>query len=221
MSLLSHAGLQKFSRVVLALALLVIAADVTTQRATATHQPADKIAVSGNSLQFIESSPTATAPVVTLLSGKMKTSSPTDLIFQVTLECSLFTNIVNVGNETSEATATVEVWITVDNVAVPVAGGDNGRVTFCDRTYKRTTEFFSDDEDDTKDTIRDYLRTKSTHGFNWVKLNLGSKPSPHIIAVKATITHATAGNAENFAQAVVGKRTLVVFPAKLANDATI
>ncbi|MGH9998962.1 MAG: hypothetical protein ACRD90_03760, partial [Nitrosopumilaceae archaeon] len=62
-----------------------------------------------------------------------------------------------------------------------------------------------------------YLRTKSTHGFNWVALNVGS--GVHTVEVKAMLTSAVIGDGD--ASVMVGKRTLIVEPVKLANDVTI
>ncbi len=215
-------GAQRLGAVAIILLLLALLIDMTSGSAVATHQPADKIAASGSTIEVM-----SPGENVTLLSGTIKTSSVTDLIFQVALECTIITDLKTVGNDESGAEAKVDVWVTVDGVPVPVTaiaengGPDNGRITFCDRTFRRTTTNFSDDGDDTPDTIEDFLRTKSTHGFNWIRLNLGNKPAPHRIEVKATLTHALLGNEMGNAQAIVGKRTLLVLPAKLANDAII
>lgn len=231
MDFASRSSVQRFSRYVLAFLLLVALAQFTTTKAGAGHQPADKIAVSASTIQEFSTplDPAAPPPVVTLLRGTIKTSSPTDLIFLVALECTIFTDIKTVGDDESGASAHVDVWVTVDGAPVPVTsiaangGPDDGKITFCDRAFRRvTTGFEGDDENqDANNTIEDFLSTKSTHGFNWLRLNLGNRPSPHVIEVKATITHSLQGNKLGRAQAIVGKRTLFVLPAKLANDASI
>ncbi len=231
MSFVSNPSVQRVSRWMLALLMTATVAGVATYRAGANHQPADKVAVSASTIQEFSTpaDPNAAPPVVTLLRGTIKTASPTDLMFLVNLECTLFTDIKTVGDDESGASTHIDVWVTVDGAPVPVTtvpangGPDNGKVTFCDRSFRRVTSGFEgdDEEQDANNTIEDFLRTKSSHGFNWLKLNLGSSPSPHVIEVKATITHELQGNKLGNAQAIVGKRTLLVLPAKLANDAVV
>lgn len=229
MKFASRPRIQKASRYLLMGLVLALLASMAMQNAGATHQPADKVAVSGSTLQEFSQPAGGAPPVVTLLRGTVKTSSPTDLIFQVALECTIFTDIKTVGDDESGASAHVDVWIEVDGRPVPVTsipangGPDDGKVTFCDRSFRRVTTGFEgdDEEQDANNTIEDFISTKSTHGFNWIKLNLGNKPAPHVIEVKATLTHSLSGNQLGNAQAIVGKRTLIVLPAKLANDAVL
>ncbi len=231
MKFASSPRVQRASRYALIGLVLAMLANIAMQSATANHQPADKVAVSASTIESFSTpvDPNAPAPVVTLLRGTLKTSSTTDLMFLVNLECTLFTDIKTVGDDESGASAHVDVWITVDGNPVPVTsiaangGPDDGKVTFCDRSFRRVTTGFEgdDEEQDANNTIEDFLRTKSTHGFNWLKLNLGNRPAPHVIEVKATITHSLEGNKLGNAQAIVGKRTLLVIPAKLANDAVV
>ena len=167
-----------------------------------------------------------------LMSATMKTSKPTDLMFQVTLECTILTAL-KTSNEDNSATAsgTVLVWIEVDDQVVSLQsvseppqnptppGNDSDKVTFCDREYQRTV---TDDEDNTPpdgiDIEDDYIRTKSSHAFNWVKMNLGS--GIHKIEVVADLTTAVDGDNAR-AEAIVGNRSLIVEPTKMANDAVI
>ncbi len=167
----------------------------------------------------------------TLMTATMRTSKPTDIMIHTALECSIFTRLVTDNdNNSSTAGSNIRVWIEVDgkvvplqqvssppqNGTVPEAGNDTDKITFCDRTYQRTV---TDDESplDGIDREDDYIRTKSAHGFNWVKMNLGS--GIHRIVVKADLSETTAGEAE--AEAEIGNRTLVVEPTKMANDAVI
>ena len=187
--------------------------------AEATHMPADKMAVSGSTLEIITAPLLAgtASTTVELLSGQMKTSSPTDLILSVTLECALWTDITTVGNDDSESVARVKVWVEIDGVPVGVTGEDEGedggKVVFCDRAFRRTTTDF-DDEDARMDS---YLRTRSAHAFNWIDLNLGS--GIHDIVVKGQLDTAVTGT--GMAKAAIGKRTLVVEPTKLSNDVVL
>lgn len=209
----------------------------------ATHQPADKVTASGSALETMRVTALPgqgeRSATVKLLTARLRTSKPTDLIFNVTAECALWTNVGTIGNDFSESTATVQVWITVDGNGnsgkgvVPVSGDsngdgklndpDDGRVVFCNRAFRMETMNFNDDDAD--DVIRLFQRTRSANAFNWTRLNLGS--GVHTIEIWARLvaqvdTGSTTepGLAEE-AAAAVGKRTVVVTPAKLANDAQI
>ncbi|HWH28158.1 MAG TPA: hypothetical protein VNU26_04210 [Mycobacteriales bacterium] len=126
--------------------------------------------------------------------------------------------------------ASVVAWLEMDGAIVPIesasappqdgssppAGNDEDKVTFCDREYQRTV---TDQEDPTDgiDGEDDYIRTKSSHAFNWVRLNAGS--GLHTIELKAEIL--AESTAEGFAEAIVGNRTLLIEPTKMANNAVI
>lgn len=176
--------------------------------AAAGGLPANKMAVDGSVIE-------AAAPGETLeiLSGVMKTSNPTDLVISVSLECSILTQVTTVGNDDASAFGRVEVWVEIDGVPVGVTSEDDGRVVFCDRAQRQTTSLF-DDEDA---TITSYLKTRSAHSFSWIDLNLGS--ATHTIVVKAHFTEEASSNA--VAQALIGKRTLVVEPVKLAQEVVV
>lgn len=175
--------------------------------ASATHQPADKVAASGSDVLV-----TDPGTAITILKETLRTSSPADLILGVTLECSIATDLTTVGNDSEQAEGRVRVWVEIDGKPVPVAGEDDGRVTFCNQAYHRDTTNF-DDEDA---TIRTYLLTAAANGFNWLALNLGN--GIHTVEVKAELTE-TATN-ENTADAAIGRRTLMIEPVKAANDET-
>ncbi|HEX7166183.1 MAG TPA: hypothetical protein VF230_04295 [Acidimicrobiales bacterium] len=184
---------------------------ISSQAVNATHEPADKVSASGSA--GIVVSPGSN---VTLMSERIRTSSPSDLILGVTAECVITTELTTVGNDLETAEAQVRIWIEVDGVVVPVSADDTadpGKVTFCDRLDERETTVF-DDEDA---TIRTLQRTGNANGFNWLKLNTGS--GIHTIEVKADLTHAATDGAD--ALAAVGKRTLIIEPVKAANDETI
>lgn len=187
--------------------------------AVATHQPANKMAVSGSALAemtvpVVEGS---TSKTVTLLKGTLKTSNLTDLVISATAECALWTDVQTVGDGDSQAVATVKVWVEIDGVVVPVSADDKtepGKVVFCDRAVRLVTVNLDDD-----DTIKLFQRTRSANAFNWIRLNLGSAPSPHVVELKALLEAQVTG--VGMAKAEVGKRTLVVQPEKLAGDASI
>lgn len=241
----------------------VVATNIYRQPVGATHKPADKVAVSGSVIEILRTSSTEPAAVKHLLSGTLRTSTPSDLIFSLTAECALWTTTANQASQdsedvnVSETEASVRMLITVDfpdpaegatlesltPYSVPVtldANGDgmpgdrdDGDVVFCDRAHRMDMQWIdgsdSDDNDD-NDTliINSYLRTRAANGFNWLQLNLGN--GIHQIDVWGvllarvvqdsdgiTVNHPDVGAP---AAAAVGKRTLLVTPAKLANDAT-
>ena len=72
---------------------------------------------------------------------------------------------------------------------------------------------------DSQDMESDFIDRKSSNSFTWLRLNLGNLPAPHKIEVVATLTESATPDAT--AQAMIGNRSLIVEPAKLANDATI
>ncbi len=195
--------------------------------AEANHQPADKpFAAASKGVRF---SPGTNQ---TLLTATVKNSKPTDMILQVSMECSIITDNViagsNVpgGQESAATEGTVRVWVEIDGQIVPIIssssppqnppppGNESDKVTFCNRVFNRTVQ---DSENDGWDRSRDYIETKTANAFNWVRLNMGS--GVHTIVVKADLAHfSTTGSA---ASAFVGNRSLVGIPGKFANDATI
>lgn len=191
---------------------------------TSNAQPADKVVASGSKLTVIGPN-----DEVVLLAASMKTSSPTDLILSVSMECSIFTRLVtgpsdDGGTDTAMATGRVRAWVEVDGVIVPVnsdsaapaPGDDSDKVTFCDRTYQRTV---TDAEDplDGQDIEDDFIATKAANAFHWIRLNLGH--GVHDVVVKASLVQVTTGDAN--AEAAVGNRVLVVEPTKMANNAIV
>jgi hypothetical protein len=199
-----------------------------TQAVFATHTPADKVVASGSKTQVL-----GPGDQVPILTATLKTSKPTDLILSVAMECSIFTRLVTGpsdqgGADTATASGVIRAWVEIDGKIVPInsvsnppqpppaAGDDTDKVTFCNRTYSRTV---TDAENplDGQDIEDDFIDTKNANSFNWLRLNMGA--GAHTIVVKATLTEATNGDAT--AEAVIGNRSLIVEPEKLANDATI
>lgn len=207
------------------LALAAVVAWGSFGTAQATHSPANKVVASGTSLEVTD----ALEGPVELMSARLKTSSPTDLMLQVTAECALWTDVATTGNDSSTAIARVEIWIEIDGEVVPVSSDDTatggtgtpievgqaekGRVVFCNRAYQMTVAN-ADDEDL---MIKMFNRTRNANAFNWLTLNVGS--GQHEIKVFGSLTSEYTANA--FAKAAIGKRTLIVEPTKLANDASI
>lgn len=200
-----------------------------SQGVFATHQPADKLfAAASKTVRF---SPNTN---IQLLSATVKNSKPTDVILQVSMECSIITDNVIAGStvpgaqESAATEGTVRVWVEVDGKIVPVIsssappqpapppGDDTDKVTFCNRVFNRTVAD-AEDPQDGYDRSRDYIETKTSNSFNWIRLNMQS--GIHTIVVKADLSHfSTTGST---ASAFVGNRSLVGIPGKFANDATV
>lgn len=193
--------------------------------AGATHSPADKVVAAGSKLVVLGPNEEAT-----ILTATLRSSKPTDLILLVAMECSIFTRLVtgpssDGGTDSATASGHIRAWVEIvvpvnsssdSSQPPPEPGNDSDKVTFCNRTYSRTV---TDAEDplDGQDIEDDFIDTKNSNSFNWLRLNLGS--GIHSIVVKATLLQATDGDAT--AEAAIGNRSLIAVPSKLANDATI
>jgi hypothetical protein len=177
----------------------------------ASSLPADKMTVTASKTSVAAPNTTAT-----LMTARMKTSTPADLLLQVAAECTILSSITNTGSETQAYTAKIDVWVEVDGKPVPVVpgptssgatsgsgGADDGRVVFCNREFQRTTVFDAQNE-----SIKDIDNTTQANGFNWVALNVGN--GIHTIEVKAHFTDTN--GADTFAHGVVGGRTLIAEP---------
>ena len=208
----------------------------TAQQALATHTPADKVVARGSKVVAF-----APGTNVTLLEATLRTSKPSDLMLHVTMECSILTKLVtNNDDGSSSVSGAVRAWVEVDDKIVPINdqstppqdpaqngnGNDSDKVTFCNRTYSRSV---TDDENplDGIDQESDYIDTKAANAFNWLRLNVGN--GVHKIEVVADLTATNPANTctrntanpQTCSEAFVGNRTLIVEPAKLANDATV
>lgn len=207
----------------LAVLLLAVALPPSLAPAEASHEPADKAAAAGSTLEVMESTTSngSFSEEHTILSTEMRTSDPTDLILQFTAECALWTDVTTVGNDDSEAVASVNTWIEIDGEPVSVTSdhdevGGEGVVTLCNREYRVATMNFENENA----TIERYLETKQANAFNWVQLDVGS--GVHEIAVKAQLEgHAEAEEGQAHAKALIGDRTLVIEPVKMAHDAEV
>lgn len=189
-------------------ALMVATFYANRDPASAAHQPADKVSVTASNIVV-----TAPGAPTTILRTHMRSSTPSDVTFAVTLECSIATKVQTVGNDNQQASGVVDVWVEVDDEVVPVTEGDNGRVTFCNEAHQRRTTNF----DDTNATIETFHTSKQANGFNWSRLDMGN--GIHKVEVVAELTE-TATN-PNTADAAIGKRTLTSLPTHMANDETL
>lgn len=190
--------------------------------------PANKAVASGSKVQQF-----APGTNVPLLNATLRTSSPQDLLLRVDLECTILTELTtgdgpDSASDSALAKGNVEVWIEFDGKTLPIndisapgdhtpgIGDDTDHVTFCNREYSRSVQDTENDNDGL-DTIHDYIKTKSSHGFEWVLLNAGL--GVHTVVVKATLTTSTEGTA--VADAIIGNRVLVVEPVHMANRASV
>jgi hypothetical protein len=214
--------------------------------AFATHQPADKTTVAASSVDEVGETGTAEP----ILRDEMKVSSPSDLILQLTAECSILTALQTgerpgspaENTDSASATGQIRMFVTVDGVVVPVSGmdvnpalpgvqTDDGKVVFCNRTYERKVK--DSEDEDGLDTEEDYIRTRAANAFNWFALDTGfNYDSPDNgnnileIIVWAEYTKAPACTAAESADpigatcadALVGKRSLIIEPVHAAND---
>ena len=203
----------------------------TATRADASHEPANKVAAAGSTIEVIGE---AEGPV-SILQEQLRVSSPADLLIQVQLECSLVTDVKTTGDDDQHAEAQFNVWVTVDGTPVPVSAvapanneggtdGDNGSVTFCNRRYQRivsglNNELDTDDSDDDL-TIETFLKTKATHGFNWIALNTGrdgyDKDGDNVLDVQVWADYTESETDTGTASAVIGGRTLIIEPENLS-----
>jgi len=164
----------------------------------AANAPADKVTVAGSTMDVVDAGST-----VTVLSATLKTSTPEDLVLQLTSECSIVTQVFTSGTASATAAGEVDMQVFVDKNAVPIVSVpgqnaqkppsslDDGRVVFCDRV--NTQNFVDGDSTSVTaaDMLTEYQRTKQADGFNWAAFNVGQ--GLHTISVKATFcTYASA-----------------------------
>jgi hypothetical protein len=198
---------------------------VNSVPAFATHEPADKIGVTASVMEEMKTQVGiggGSSGPIELLRATLRTSGPTDLIIQFTAECALWTNVVVLSGGSSQSIANVNAWIEIDGLPIPVTmdsngdgnpiDPDDGKVVFCNRDLKLSTSGLLPSA-----LIALYNKTRNANAFNFAALNVGA--GVHTILVKAKLDVTVSGTGT--AHAAVGKRTLIVEPAKLANDVTI
>lgn len=224
---------------------------LTGESANANHQPADKIAVAGSApdvvgpasdVVLLESRMKTSAPTDLMIQfssecalftdttvkpqGKLSTAEATARVEAwVEIDATPDDDSDDASNSVvkvaSNDTAPAPTDISLDNDVPPAAGP--GRVVLCHRTQGLQAALdFSDAgllEDES--FIRLYQGTRDAQAFNWIRLNMGS--GTYEIELHAQIVDEinTSGGGTASAKGVVGKRTLVVEPAKLANDAEL
>jgi hypothetical protein len=227
---------------------------VVTQgfQAAATHMPADKVVASSANIIEVGTGDTTqpgqpiTSTPTQILSASFRSSSPSDLMLQSTLECAIVTNVVTPGGtesvtRTGEAEGRIRIWMTYDSDdptmgIVPImsvstnpqpqdenaTGGDIDKVTYCNRHHKQQLTDREEDENENEeegnDELRSYLRTKHANAFNWVFLNTGN--GIHTVRLWADFVaqNITSGSS---ATGFVGNRLLLIEPTKFPNDTIV
>lgn len=194
----------------------LVAAFVVVQGAQADHTPADKVVSTGAQLDDFNQ-PTGDH---TLMEVGLRSSTPSDLMITVSLECTILTNLVtNTDNPNAKAEARILGWIEITDLSGSVFPTSDGKVTFCDRVYERR---MTDNDGGGLDQEADYIRTKSAHAFTWIALNLGK--GLHTVEFHVELEDSdtacvvsTGPAATTCSDAIVGNRTLVVEPTKLSS----
>lgn len=165
---------------------------------------------------------------VTLMSGTFKTSDKADLVINATAEVGLYTQIKTKGNDSSVASAGVECWVELDGEPVPyppVDGGSLPQPDWSDLEYERANEgavvfnnrdfgMKTSDFENLAAKIELFIRTRSSHGFNWYTTDVGK--GDHTIELKANIMQ-YADDKDATAKALVGPRTLIVDPVNMGS----
>lgn len=188
-------SLSRYAAIMIAVAVLtaLVIANLSGsgQEVTATHAPADKVVASGEEL-----TPITEGTAVTIMSATLRTSKPTDLIMSVTLECAILTKLynaaagVNGGSSSASVGAQIDVWIEENGKIVPISsvseqsqgpsagGGEDDKVTFCQREEGRHITDTEDGKDGTDEQLsyHDAKRLTPSTGFFSMQVP-GSTPS--------------------------------------------
>ena len=229
-------------------AAVAAAVPATLAATTSSAQPANKAVASGSTVQDVSPSSTGSQimqatfktskPEDLLMSVSLECSIITDVVVPG--------SDATTGKSTGEAAGAIKVWLTIEGdgqpqTIVPItdssappqdpsqqrAGTEADKVTFCDRDHKVT---LTDNETppDGTDALEEYQFTKTANDFNWVRLNAGS--GVHTVRVWAQFipkdpndpANASATTTDGSTSAgLVGNRTLIIEPTKLANNAVI
>jgi hypothetical protein len=170
-----------------------------------------------------------------IASATIKTSTPKDLVVMFSEECSLFTEVrLKSGSSgsvsESQVRAAQSIWLEVDGNIIPIGAGDDGKVTMCDRTYNISTNILDQIQklcsavgaiDGTttceESYFNSFIDTKDAHGWNWVVLNLGA--GQHTIQVYSEFVDEEDVIGDGTASVTVGKRSLIILPQNLSNEA--
>lgn len=213
----------------MALALLlgaVLFMAYTAQSADAHHEPANKVAAAGSTVEV--AGPGEEIPV---LQERIKVSSPFDLILQLSAECDILTELTTGGSglatDSASAFGQVRMWIEIDGRPVgitstdngpsePGTNGDDGKVVFCNRAHEKEITDAETPRNGT-DEEREMTQTRQANAFNWLALDVGNDyDTPGNgnnivdVVVYAEFTETSVNRAT--AEALIGNRTLIAEP---------
>ena len=188
----------------------------------ATSYPADKASVGASDTKVMQDTPASDSGPVQLLIAKLRTSTPEDLVLQVTAECGVKTTLDTPGTSSADAVGKVEMWANVDSadstknvVPVDASAKDDGRIVFCKREDERSNVL---DPNESISTLQD---TAQANAFNWTAWDMGN--GIHTIRVWGELTttasttngNPSGGSTPNAtSEAVVTRRTLTIDPTK-------
>lgn len=229
-------------KVALAILLAMATLIVFTVSNSMAANPANKVVAAGATDELVYLQPGGGPE--TILTAKMKTSKPTDLMLMVAAECEIFTQFSRDGKTSiNSAAGTVRIWVEVDGKIVPIQStstppqdpnaqpaGDplEDSAVFCqrDESYSKTDKDnlcnLETGDMNGCETESWFLRNRTANAFNWVRLNTGS--GNHVLEVVAEVDlSSTAQGATDTSNitAAIGNRTFIVEPTKMANDAVI
>ena len=159
--------------------------------------------------------PTDDMSWTTIMSGTIKTSTNSDLVITHFQECGIHTGLkLDRGQQEGTSVIREDVRLLVDGTVIPAAFGDDvsdstdndrGAVTLCGRGFHIETNILENidsnceaiagilmiEPDCDPSFFNTFIRTKQTHGWQWVALNVGqySDSMDHYVEVQArTVT---------------------------------
>jgi len=177
---------------------------------TAIAEPANKTMIGEYHMMGVPN----TTGWTTIISGHVKTSTPSDLVVSHNQECAIHTGL-NLDESKEEATSAIreDVRLVVDGQIVPATFGDpvtdppnydktiEGTVTMCGRAYSISTNVLSTLFDLCEVVVGElgaetyvcpdeiffdsFIRTKQAHSWEWVVLNVGS--GVHTVEIQAKL----------------------------------
>ena len=194
--------------IVALVAVLAISTVAIAFSQTAVAAPANKTVIGSGTM----GAQIASDNWQTIISGTIKTSTPSDLFVSHDQECTIHTGL-NLDQDNEQATSAIrqDIMLVVDGKTVPATFGDkDGIVTLCGRAYHVDTNVLStvwelcnwaesldldgdgvlDNEDLCEgDEIYfdSFIRTKQAHGWHWIVLDVGS--GEHTIEVKSKLVN--------------------------------
>ena len=221
-------------------AILAVSAVAFSASQAAVAAPANKAMFTAQDVTVI---PNTYDTWATIISGTIKTSSPSDLFISHQQECAIHTELnLDSDNESGTSAVREDIRVLVDGNPVPISySGDTliSDVTLCSRAYHIDTNVLSTIDDlctavegidgvtytCPEDIYFDsYIATKQAHGWTFVALDVGS--GEHTVEVQALLADNITVKGKNSKDSgaptapntvlEVGKANLIVTEEKLA-----